>query len=111
MVSKGDKLISIFVCACRIFICCSRLALEKPPTIHQALSSFISEALDHAPSVVVFDDLDSVIQSSSDSEGSQPSTSVLALTKFLTDIMDEYGVNIFVMATCPSFPCVVVLKH
>ncbi|WRX26680.1 ATPase [Theobroma cacao] len=74
-----------------IFICCSGLALEKPPTIRQALSSFVSEALDHAPSVVVFDDLDSIIQSSSDSEGSQPSASVVALTKFLTDIIDEYG--------------------
>ncbi|OMO70479.1 hypothetical protein CCACVL1_18888 [Corchorus capsularis] len=74
-----------------IFICCSGLALEKPPTIRQALSTSISEALDHAPSVVVFDDLDSIIQTSSDPEGSQPSTSVVALTKFLTDIMDEYG--------------------
>ncbi|KAL4387815.1 hypothetical protein GQ457_09G004510 [Hibiscus cannabinus] len=74
-----------------IFISCSGLSLEKPPTIRQALSSFISEALDHAPSVVMFDDLDSIIQSSSDSEGSQPSTSVVALTKFFTDIMDEYG--------------------
>ncbi|XVF27197.1 hypothetical protein REPUB_Repub14bG0086400 [Reevesia pubescens] len=74
-----------------IFISCLGLALEKPPTIRQSLSSFISEALDHAPSVVVFDDLDSIIQSSSDSEGSQPSTSVVALTKFLTDIMDEFG--------------------
>ncbi|KAK8524684.1 hypothetical protein V6N13_015695 [Hibiscus sabdariffa] len=74
-----------------VFISCSGLSLEKPPTIRQALSSSISEALDHAPSVVMFDDLDSIIQSSSDSEGSQPSTSVVALTKFLTDIMDEYG--------------------
>ncbi|KAK8608231.1 hypothetical protein V6N13_023658 [Hibiscus sabdariffa] len=74
-----------------IFISCSGLSLEKAPTIRQALSSSISEALDHAPSVVVFDDLDSVIQSSSDSEGSQPSTSVVALTKFLTEIIDEYG--------------------
>ncbi|GMI93617.1 peroxisome 1, EMBRYO DEFECTIVE 2817 [Hibiscus trionum] len=74
-----------------IFISCSGLSLEKPPTIREALSSSISEALDHAPSVVMFDDLDSIIQSSSDSEGSQHSTSVVALTKFLTDIMDEYG--------------------
>ncbi|KAA3479125.1 peroxisome biogenesis protein 1 isoform X1 [Gossypium australe] len=74
-----------------IFISCSGLSLEKAPTIRQALSNFISEALDHAPSVVVFDDLDSIIQSSSDSEGSQPSTSVVSLTKFLTDIMDEFG--------------------
>ncbi|KAJ0018293.1 hypothetical protein Pint_11582 [Pistacia integerrima] len=74
-----------------VFIRCSKLALEKGPAIHQALSDFISEALDHAPSVVIFDDLDSIISSSSGSEGSQSSTSVIALTKFLADIMDEYG--------------------
>ncbi|KAH9795822.1 peroxisome biogenesis protein 1 [Citrus sinensis] len=67
------------------------LSLEKGPIIRQALSNFISEALDHAPSIVIFDNLDSIISSSSDPEGSQPSTSVIALTKFLVDIMDEYG--------------------
>ncbi|KAL0360292.1 UNVERIFIED_CONTAM: Peroxisome biogenesis protein 1 [Sesamum radiatum] len=33
-----------------VFVSCSRLTLEKPPTIRQALSNYISEALDHAPS-------------------------------------------------------------
>ncbi|KAF8412750.1 hypothetical protein HHK36_000719 [Tetracentron sinense] len=73
-----------------VFISCSGLALEKALTIKQALSGYISEALDHSPSLVVFDDLDSIASSSSDLEGSQPST-VLALVEFLTDIMDEYG--------------------
>lgn len=82
------------VYVCRVFVCCSRLSLEKGPIIRQALSNFISEALGHAPSIVIFDDLDSIISSSSDPEGSQPSTSVIALTKFLVDIMDEYGVII-----------------
>lgn len=82
------------VYVCRAFVCCSRLSLEKGPTIRQALSNFISEALDHAPSIVIFDDLDSIISSSSDPEGSQPSIPVIALTKFLVDIMDEYGVII-----------------
>lgn len=82
------------VYVCRVFVCCSRLSLEKGPIIRQALSNFISEALDHAPSIVIFDNLDSIISSSSDPEGSQPSTSVIALTKFLVDIMDEYGVII-----------------
>lgn len=82
------------VYVCRVFVCCSRLSLEKGPIIRQALSNFISEALDHAPSIVIFDDLDSIISSSSEPEGSQPSTSVIALTKFLVDIMDEYGVII-----------------
>ncbi|PSS01355.1 Peroxisome biogenesis protein [Actinidia chinensis var. chinensis] len=74
-----------------VFVCCSKLALEKSSTIRQALSGFVSEALDHAPSVVIFDDLDSIISSSTDFEGSQPSSSVVELTQFLTDIMDEYG--------------------
>lgn len=75
-----------------MFVGCSGLALEKASTIRQALSAYISEALDRAPSLVIFDDLDSIVSSSSDSEGSQPLTSIVALTKFLTDIMDEYGV-------------------
>ncbi|XP_023924154.2 peroxisomal ATPase PEX1 isoform X1 [Quercus suber] len=74
-----------------VFVCCSRLALEKASTIRQELSSHISDALDHAPSIIIFDDLDSIISSSSNLEGSQPSTSVVALMEFLTDIMDEYG--------------------
>lgn len=78
-----------------MFVCCSRLASEKSPTIRQILSGYISEALEHAPSVVIFDDLDSILASSSDSEGShQPSLSLMALTEFLTDIMDEYEVMV-----------------
>ncbi|KAK3009037.1 hypothetical protein RJ639_014621 [Escallonia herrerae] len=74
----------------RVFVCCSKLALEKSTAIRQVLSGYISEALDHAPSVVIFDDLDSIVASSSDPEGSQPSSSLMALTEFFTDIMDEY---------------------
>ncbi|KAK4490148.1 hypothetical protein RD792_000805 [Penstemon davidsonii] len=73
-----------------VFVSCSKLTLEKPPTIRQAISSYISEALDHAPSVIIFDDLDSIIAPSSDLEGSQPSSSSAALIEFLADILDEY---------------------
>lgn len=73
-----------------VLVSCSRLALEKPPNIRQALSGHISEALDHAPSVIVLDDLDSIIASSSDSEGYQSSSSSVSLTQYLTDIIDEY---------------------
>lgn len=75
-----------------MFVGCSGLALEKASTIRQALSGYISEALDRAPSLIIFDDLDSIISSPSDTEGHQSLTSVVSLTKFLTDIMDEYGV-------------------
>lgn len=85
-------IIPLFSFPCRVYVCCSQLAMEKALTVRQALSSYISEALDHAPSLVILDDLDSIVSSSSDLEGSQPSTSVVALTEFLIDIMDEYGV-------------------
>lgn len=75
-----------------IIISCSELSLEKGATVRHALSSFISEALDHAPSVVILDDLDSIVSTSSSSDGSQPyNPDNTALTKFLADIIDEYG--------------------
>ncbi|KAK7251956.1 hypothetical protein RIF29_35585 [Crotalaria pallida] len=73
-----------------VFVSCSKLALEKVPIIRQELADHVTEALNHAPSIVIFDDLDSVI-STPDSDGSQPSVSVAGLTDFLVDIMDEYG--------------------
>ncbi|XAR56140.1 hypothetical protein NMG60_11036493, partial [Bertholletia excelsa] len=73
-----------------VFVSCTKLALEKSATIRQELSGYISEALDHAPSVVIFDDFDSIISSAVDMEGSQPSTSFVELTQFLLDVMDEY---------------------
>ncbi|CAA0831690.1 Peroxisome biogenesis protein 1, partial [Striga hermonthica] len=73
-----------------VFVSCSKLTLEKPSTIHQALSGYISEALDHAPSLIILDDLDSLFAPSSDLEGSQPSPSSAALVEFLADILDEY---------------------
>ncbi|XP_027344932.1 peroxisome biogenesis protein 1 isoform X2 [Abrus precatorius] len=73
-----------------IFVSCSKLALEKVPIIRQELANHVTEALNHAPSVVIFDDLDSII-SNPDSEGPQPSMSVTGLADFLVDIMDEYG--------------------
>lgn len=73
-----------------IFISCSKLAVEKSQTIRQAITGYISEALIHSPSVIIFDDLDSIVSFSSESEGSQLSNSTTALVKYLTDIMDEY---------------------
>ncbi|KAI6706161.1 hypothetical protein NL676_009123 [Syzygium grande] len=74
-----------------VFIHCSRFALEKGSLIRQKLSGYITNALDHAPSLVVFDDLDSIISSSSDSEGPVSSTSAMELTEFLIDIVDDYA--------------------
>ncbi|XP_048494013.1 peroxisomal ATPase PEX1 isoform X2 [Beta vulgaris subsp. vulgaris] len=74
-----------------VFVPCSTLAVEKVTSIRNRLCDYLSDALDNAPSLVIFDDLDSIITSSSDAEGSQTSASVVALTEFITGIMDEYG--------------------
>lgn len=74
-----------------ILVSCSTLALEKVQHIHHVLSSVIAEGLEHAPSVIILDDLDSIISSSSDTEGTQASVGVTMLTKFLTDVIDDYG--------------------
>lgn len=76
----------------RVYVGCSRLASTKSQTIHQALSSYISEALDHAPSLVVLDDLDNIIASPSNSEDHNSSSSSTLLMEFLTGILDEYEV-------------------
>nr|CAD1820543.1 unnamed protein product [Ananas comosus var. bracteatus] len=73
-----------------VHVSCSKLALEKSHTIRQAIADYISEAISHSPSVIIFDDLDNIISFSSDSDGSQPSNSTTALVKYLTDLMDEY---------------------
>ncbi|XP_054777758.1 peroxisomal ATPase PEX1 isoform X2 [Prosopis cineraria] len=73
-----------------IFVSCSKLALENVPIIRKEVTNNIMEALDHAPSVVIFDDLDSII-STSDSDGPQPLMSAAGLASFLADIIDEYG--------------------
>lgn len=72
--------------------------MEKPSTIHQTLLSYVADALDHAPSVVVFDDLDSIIAASSESDASQPSSSSAVLAENFADIMDEYEVKLAVRA-------------
>ncbi|KAK9698166.1 hypothetical protein RND81_08G086300 [Saponaria officinalis] len=73
-----------------VFIGCSAFSMEKA-SIRQMLCDHLSEALDNAPSIIVFDDLDSIVTSGVDTEGSQMSASVVALAKFIAEIIDEYG--------------------
>ncbi|PKA47467.1 Peroxisome biogenesis protein 1 [Apostasia shenzhenica] len=75
---------------CRLFVNCSKLALEKSQTIRQTVMNHVSEALMHSPSLIIFDDLDNIIPFASDSEGSQPSASVAAIANFFVDVIDEY---------------------
>ncbi|XP_062195469.1 peroxisomal ATPase PEX1-like [Phragmites australis] len=73
-----------------IYIECSKLALGKAKETRQTIEDSISEALLHSPSIIIFDDLDSVISVSSDPQVSQSSSSSDSLVRYLADIMDEY---------------------
>ncbi|KAF8753111.1 hypothetical protein HU200_011765 [Digitaria exilis] len=69
---------------------CSKLALGKAKETRQAIEDSISEALLHSPSIIIFDDLDSLISASSDPQVSQSSSSSDSLVRYFADIMDEY---------------------
>nr|CAB3483787.1 unnamed protein product [Digitaria exilis] len=73
---------------------CSKLALGKAKETRQAIEDSISEALLHSPSIIIFDDLDSLISASSDPQVSQSSSSSDSLVRYFADIMDEYKVRI-----------------
>ncbi|XP_031505213.1 peroxisome biogenesis protein 1 isoform X2 [Nymphaea colorata] len=73
-----------------VFVSCSKLAVEKLQSVRQGLANYISEALDHSPSLVIFDDLDNVLSSSSEPEASPASNAVTAVAEFLSDIIDEF---------------------
>jgi peroxin-1 len=64
------------------------LSGEQAEAVREVLSSSMSEALDHAPSIIVLDDLDSAISFSAGSEGSEPSSSAIGLAEYLADLMD-----------------------
>nr|CAB3481710.1 unnamed protein product [Digitaria exilis] len=78
----------------RIYRDCSKLALGKAKETRQAIEDSISEALLHSPSIIIFDDLDSLISASSDPQVSQSSSSSDSLVRCFADIMDEYKVRI-----------------
>jgi len=53
------------------------------------LHNAVSEALDHAPTLIILDDLDALLPKE---EGPEPATIVMALSEFLGDLMDLYQV-------------------
>ena len=77
----------------RIYRDCSKLSLGKAKETRQAIEDSISEALLHSPSIIIFDDLDSVISVSSDPQVSQSSSSSDSPVRYLADIMDEFKVR------------------
>ncbi len=77
----------------RIYIDCSKLTVGKAKETKQTIEDSISEALLHAPSVILFDDMDNVVSVSSDPQAPQSSSSSDSIVRYLVDIMDEYKVR------------------
>ncbi|CAH9133056.1 unnamed protein product [Cuscuta epithymum] len=73
-----------------VSVSCSKLVLEKPSSLRQVLKRYISEAMECAPSVIIFDDFDSIVSTPSETGSSQASSSSTELVQFFADIMDEY---------------------
>ena len=86
----------VLICACfficRVYVDCPKLATEKNKKQLQQIADYIYEAIVHSPSVVIFDDLDSLISFSPDNLKSQSSYSS-AIVKYLIDMLDEYRVS------------------
>jgi peroxin-1 len=69
---------------------CGELVGAEAEMIRRVLDDAVAEAVDHAPSLIILDDLDGLIPGGS--EGPEPATTVVALAEFLGDLMDLYQV-------------------
>lgn len=70
---------------------CNELVGEQAGSIRNVLQDAVSEALDHAPALIILDDLDSLLPKE---EGPEPATVVMALSEFLGDLMDLHQVGL-----------------
>jgi peroxin-1 len=73
-----------------VIVRCNELVGEQAGSIRNVLHDAISEALDHAPALIILDDLDALLPKE---EGPEPATVVMALAEFLGDLMDLYQVG------------------
>lgn len=78
---------------CRVYVDCSKLAIENSKKQLQAIADYVYEAIVHSPSIVIFDALDSLISFSPDNGKSHPSNSS-AIVKYLVEVLDEYRVSL-----------------
>ncbi|XP_014757702.1 peroxisome biogenesis protein 1 isoform X2 [Brachypodium distachyon] len=72
-----------------VYVACSKLAIENNKNQLQAIADCIYEAIVHFPSILVFDDLESLISFSSENKKSQ-SSNPSAIVKYLVDVLDDY---------------------
>lgn len=60
--------------------------------IRGVLQDAVLEAVHHAPSLIILDDLDSLL-SAAESDGPEPGVAVLSIAEYLADLMDLCQVN------------------
>jgi SpoVK/Ycf46/Vps4 family AAA+-type ATPase len=89
----------------RVIMSCGELVGGEAEMIRRVLEDAIAEAVDHAPSLIILDDLDGLIPGGS--EGPEPATTVVALAEFLGDLMDLYQVYFRYLASATAL-CLVI---
>jgi peroxin-1 len=76
-----------FFVDCRVLVRCSDLVGEQAVAIKGLLRDALQEAKLHAPSLVIFDDLD-VLLPGAESEGPEPAVAVVSMAEYLADLID-----------------------
>eukprot|EP00250_Pteridium_aquilinum_P022401 c25371_g1_i3 orf=160-3567(+) len=77
----------------KVIVKCAKLVGEQAQAIRAAIEEAVFEALQHAPSLIILDDLDMAIPSNLNSENSEPSTSSVVLSEYLSDLLDTFRLN------------------
>ncbi|KAG6550574.1 hypothetical protein Mapa_007943 [Marchantia paleacea] len=75
------------VLAHRVVVRCTELVGEQAMRIRGVLQDAVLEAVHHAPSLIILDDLDSLL-SAAESDGPEPGVAVLSIAEYLADLMD-----------------------
>ncbi|KAL3690911.1 hypothetical protein R1sor_004562 [Riccia sorocarpa] len=75
------------VLAHRVMVPCAELVGEQAMLIREVLHNAVLEAVHHAPSLIILDDLDALL-SAGESEGPEPSIAVLSIAEYIADLMD-----------------------
>ncbi|KAL2623219.1 hypothetical protein R1flu_003424 [Riccia fluitans] len=75
------------VLAHRVMLPCAELVGEQAMLIREVLYNAVLEAVHHAPSLIILDDLDALL-SAGESEGPEPGIAVLSIAEYMADLMD-----------------------
>ncbi len=86
-------------------VLCDELVGGEAGMIQRVLEAVVAEAVNHAPSLIILDDLDGLIPCGL--VGPKPATTVVALAEFLGDLIDLYQVYFGYLANATGL-CLVI---